>query len=344
MYKFFIWCSISLIIPLQNIFAQQISLGADAFGFFDNQEFKNPNRKSQTMDGFWINPNISVSWEQKHTLRFGYGARTNWGDKKTLQGGTITLYYQYTVPKGIFTIGSFPREALFTKFPTALICDSVRYYDPNMEGILLQCHSNKGYAEAFLDWTGCRSREVNEQFMTGIAANLGMGHTNIGIQGYYYHYALTEGNVSKSDVTDYAICNVYAGYDLSKFLSMDSATIQGGLLLGVERNRAEIKKWYITPGFLNEIAIMKGKLNIKNTFYYGKSQQVNGDAGNGKWYWNDACFRSSLYDRLDASWRIINSKNVRSYAGVVLHSDGHHIDMQQRLSVRISLRLSKPVY
>lgn len=250
--------------------AQKISLDVDAFGFFDNQEFSNPNRKSQTMDGFWINPNISVKWDKNHTLRLGYGARTNWGDSKTLQDGTITLYYKYTTPKGAFTIGSFPRQNLLTNFPTALISDSVRYYDPNIEGILVQYHNKNKYAEAFLDWTGCRSRKVNEQFMTGIAAKLNMKRANIGIQGYYYHYALTEGNISKSNVIDYAICNTYAEYDFSKILSADSLTIQGGLLLGVERNRTNIKQWWLTPGFLNEIFVIVGRLNIKNTFYYGK--------------------------------------------------------------------------
>jgi len=317
---------------------QQVEWNVKANGFFDNLEYSSPYGQSQTMDGLWLQPSVALRWDGRHSIHAGFGGRANWGSGKNLTDPTLELYYEYTTRPLRFLFGSFSRDELRGDWPVCLISDSVRYYDPMIEGILFQHFHGANYVEAFVDWTGCRSPKRREQFMAGASALLRRGIFELGIQGYYYHYARRKDAPPTEYVRDYGVANLFFGIDLSGKTPLDSLNLRIGALSDVERDRQFMSHWDVNPGVLFEATATWRNLYLKNTFYAGRGQQVSGQNGAGKWYWADSFFRSSVYNRTDFLFRFIRNRYVDAYAGAAFHiDDSGSFSWQQRVGVAISI-------
>lgn len=317
---------------------QQIEWNIKSDGFFDNLEYSSPYRESKTMDGLWVQPSLALRWDERHSLHAGFGARANWGDGENLEDPTLELYYEYSTEPLRFLFGVFSRDEMQGDWPTALISDSVRYYGPMMEGFLFQHKKGQNYVEAFVDWTGCRSKERREQFMAGVSGLLVKGAFQAGFQGYYYHYARRLDAPTDEYVRDYGVANFFVGLNLSRMTPLDSLVVRAGVLSDLERDRQFINDWDINPGFLFEATATWRNLYLKNTFYAGRGEQSSGAAGVGEWYWADSFYRSAVYDRTDFLFRFIRNRYVNAYVGLSTHFDDEgKFSWQQRLSVALNI-------
>ncbi len=329
----------SFIILSVSIFAsaQELEWNVDANGFFDNMELSSKHRNDGTLTGFWIEPKVGIR-DSVHALRVGYGAVNCWGGEKMFNNETLTLYYMYDGAPFRVLVGAFPREELYGNFPTCIFSDSLRYYNKNVQGALFQYGTDKGYVEALLDWTGQIGHNRHEQFLAGLSARLNMGHAYMGVQGYYYHYALTLDAPADMHIQDYSISNGFLGYDFTEQTSLDSLSVQCGVLFGMERDRrGKTLDWNLRPGILFEATLGLKCLYLKETFYCGKRQQIQGDLGINRWYWNDPYYRSKIYNRVDALYRFAHGRGFEGYIGAVAHFDGDVIDWQQQIKVSVSL-------
>lgn len=322
--------------------AQQIEWNVKATGFFDNLEYSSPYRESQTMDGLWVQPSLALRWDEHHSLHAGYGARANWGSGKSMEDPTLELYYEYQTEPARFLLGSFSRDELRGDWPTGLFSDSVRYYDPMIEGLLFQSAKGKNYIEGFLDWTGCRSRERREQFMAGASGLMAKDLWQLGFQGYYYHYARRTDAPSDEYVRDYGVANFFVGLDLSEKTSLDSLSLRVGMLADIERDRQYMSHWDFNPGLLFEATAVWHNLYLKNTLYAGKGEEVNGAKGYGKWYWADGLYRSKMYDRTDFWFRFIRNRYANAYIGASTHFDHEgNFSWQQRVTLAVNIGTMK---
>lgn len=321
-----------------TVSAQELEWNVDGDGFFDNMELSSKHRNDGTLTGFWIEPKVGIKVDSVHSFRVGYGAVNCWGEDEPFRNETLTLYYQYDKAPFRVLMGSFSRDELFGDFPTAIFSDSLRYFNHNVQGALFQYYGNKGYVEALLDWTSEIGIDKHEQFLAGLSGRLNMRSLFMGVQGYYYHYALTQNAPADMHIQDYCISNAFVGYDFTKSSGLDSLSVQGGLLFGMERDRKDDTfDWDLRPGFLLEAVLGWKNIYFKETFYTGKSQQIYGNEGLGKYYWNDPYYRSTVYDRVDALYRFAHGRGFDGYIGVAAHYDGDVIDWQQRLTISISL-------
>ena len=160
----------------------------------------------------------------------------------------------------------------------------------------------------------------------------------MGVQGYYYHYALTLDAPADMHIQDYSISNGFLGYDFTEQTSLDSLSVQCGVLFGMERDRrGKTLDWNLRPGILFEATLGLKCLYLKETFYCGKRQQIQGDLGINRWYWNDPYYRSKIYNRVDALYRFAHGRGFEGYIGAVAHFDGDVIDWQQQIKVSVSL-------
>lgn len=66
----------------------------------------------------------------------GYSMLANFGAKPFETDNEIFGYYQYDSPKFKAYAGVIPRYKEIGDYPSAFLSDSVRYFDPNLTGLL----------------------------------------------------------------------------------------------------------------------------------------------------------------------------------------------------------------
>ena len=109
----------------------------------------------------------------------------------------MTLYYMLDnkTRDGSFEMyaGIFPRKASEGGYSDVFFSDSLKFYDNNLEGVLLKLRRPKAYFELGCDWMGQYSRNNRERFMV---FSSGEGKVapclSLGYDGYMYHFASSE--------------------------------------------------------------------------------------------------------------------------------------------------------
>lgn len=142
--------------------AQQVVWGASFDFFFDNREYKSEINWPQTLFGARIAPELGIRWQQRHSLMMGVDLLANFGTKPFQTDNEIFGYYQYDGPKFKAWAGVIPRRKTIGDYPSVFFSDSVRYYDPNLTGLLLQYSGGRGYVEFGCDWNSMLSTDKRE--------------------------------------------------------------------------------------------------------------------------------------------------------------------------------------
>ena len=88
----------------------------------------------------------------------------NFGAKPFETDNEIFGYYQYDSPKFKAYAGVIPRYKEIGDYPSAFLSDSVRYFDPNLTGLLLQYQGGRGYVEFGCDWNSMITNENARNF------------------------------------------------------------------------------------------------------------------------------------------------------------------------------------
>lgn len=335
-YKSVLWGVLLALLMCHDIKGQVADWSISSFSFFDNQEYKSPYHIDQTMAGTWITPEIGLNWNKKHSLRIGGGGLINWGENDYFNKGVVNLYYQYTGKPFRFIIGSFSREKLLGEFSNALVYDSIYYYRPNLQGFAVQYINKRYHFELFLDWTQRQSETKREQFMAGLSGKYNLNSFFGAMEGYYYHYAKIKNAPADMFIQDYAIAQLVVGLDFSRQTSLDSLYFHTGLLAGVERNRG-LGDWHTPCGWINELRLGWKRFLLKDVLYVGKGQQYFGNEGIGKYYWNDAFFRASIYNKAELQYQFLRHKYVNGHVDITCHYEQHQLNWQQKLVLQVNL-------
>ena len=164
---------------------------------FDNTEYRTSLYPSMTIFGARLTPSVGLSVGQAngmhHRLMAGIDVMKDFGrnpvgpeqiavaggetvpnpEASTRQSnwnlfGEILLYYRWDASFRktdlTMTAGIFPRSTAAT-YPRAFFSDSLRFYDNNLEGLLLQFRRPKSYYEVGIDWMGMFGKYRRERFM-----------------------------------------------------------------------------------------------------------------------------------------------------------------------------------
>ena len=152
-------------LALPRAVAQELVWGAYFDFFFDNREYKSELNWPQSLFGARIAPELGVSWDGRHSIMLGYSMLANFGAKPFETDNEIFGYYQYDSPKFKAYAGVIPRYKEIGDYPSAFLSDSVRYFDPNLTGLLLQYQGGRGYVEFGCDWNSMITNEKREEFL-----------------------------------------------------------------------------------------------------------------------------------------------------------------------------------
>ena len=149
---------------------------------FDNREFyKSAFTNSMTIFGARLTPAIGLEYismdGSNHKLMAGIDVMKDFGASpvsELLAGGEteetltrqsnldlfreLTLYYRLDKQMGktgmSLYAGIFPRRNMEGRYSQAFFSDSLKFYDNNLEGLLLKFRRPKAYFEVGCDWMG----------------------------------------------------------------------------------------------------------------------------------------------------------------------------------------------
>lgn len=323
--------------------AQQFLWDVTLDSRFDNREYDTPLCKNQTLFGARLTPEVGLGWGMGNMIKAGVDVGADFGDR--ISNGRIEpiVYYGYNSNKFNAYVGIFPRKHMMGGYSSAFFCDSVDFYDANLEGVLLQYVGKRGYVEFGCDWNSRIGKDAREKFMLMSSARF---NTKLFYMGYnlsLYHHAATS---QLPGVVDNVLVNPFLGLDLSRIMPLDTVTLQVGYMQAMQNDRKYVGE-YVTPhGVQIELQFQKYRFGIYNTLYlgdnlmpyYATTESGNPSYGNGLYY-GDPFYRteSGVYNRLEVYWQPISHKGMNLRIASVHHFDGDAWHWQQMIKFAVNI-------
>ena len=332
---------------------------------FDNRElYRSQFSSSMTIFGARLTPSIGVNVRQKngteHKAVLGMDVMKDFGrPTKNVSDllGELTLYYRMDKSFGktdmTLCAGVFPRRFMDSNWSGAFFSDSLKFYDNNLEGLLLKFRRPGSSYELGCDWMGMKGPLSRERFMiftSGLARLLPFtDYLNIGYSAYLYHFACSD---EVDGVVDNALAEAYLKTDLASLTSLQTLSFSFGWLQSGQNDRKNIGKYTFPCGLLVETDIRKWNMGIKNSLFFGTDMMPlynRKDAGGYKYgnllYMGEPFFRVhddgtqgwGTYDRLDIYWEPSVGKYLKARLAATFHFNGKYSGCQQVVSLVFDL-------
>ncbi|MDR2885870.1 MAG: hypothetical protein LBU95_03705, partial [Rikenellaceae bacterium] len=208
---------------------------------FDNREYKSEINWPQTLFGARLTPQIGIGWDGCHSIMVGTDLMADFGATAFTTEPDWIAYYGYKSPRLKAYAGVFPRDKMMGYYNSAFFSDSVKYYDSNLEGLLLQYHSlNKRWlAEVGCDWNSMLGEEQREKFMIFYNGEYRARWFDAGMSCDMYHHA---GTLEEDGVIDNILQNFYATLKVRELLprwKMQECYLRLGWFQGEQNYREE---------------------------------------------------------------------------------------------------------
>lgn len=250
---------------------------------FDNREFyKSAFTPSMTIFGARLTPKIGFAVEQpngtRHKLMAGVDIMKEFGssgsDLKTMNLNLfreITLCYHVERQLGKTGVsidaGIFPRALTEGSYSTAFFSDSLRFYDNNLEGLLLKIRRPKAYFEFACDWMGLKEKYSRERFMLFTSGEgKVVDFLSLGYSAYLYHFASSGVSIG---VVDNALVNPYLRFDLENITPLEIFSLRLGWLQSLQNDRANVGHYVFPCGGEFVTHIQKWNVGVRNDLFVG---------------------------------------------------------------------------
>lgn len=262
---------------------------------FDNREFyKSAFTGSMTVFGARITPAVGLNLRQAdgtgHRLMVGIDLMKDFGNSPVsperaddgspeTAGGLsninlfreLTLYYDFDKKIGktglSFTAGIFPRRMAEGHYSRAFFSDSLRFYDNNLEGILVKVRRPKAAFEIGCDWMGQYGTFRRERFMIFSAGEGKVAPVlSLGYAAYLYHFSCSE---TSGGVVDNVLINPYLRFDFARKNGFQTLSFSLGWLQAMQNDR-ELVGSYVFPGGAElDVEVQKWNVGIRNELFFG---------------------------------------------------------------------------
>lgn len=380
--KYFILIFSACLLSAVALSAQRLVYDVQYEYYFDNREFDrggNPYTKSMTISSSRLTPVVGFSIESdtqtNHKLILGaqfirrmgknptaaqYAfsedeANKGISTKRTLQ--EFVYYYNFrsklsknSTMEGVF--GAFPRAKIEGEYSPATLSDSLKFYDPTIEGMLLKYKTKSFFAELGLDWMGMAGFDRKERFEIFSYGKFDFSNTlSAGWTLNFYHLA---GSIASPGVVDNILLSPHLKLDFSKTSSLQRLSFKFSALTAYQKDRRYDKNPHIFMNGEFITDIRKCNLGIYNTIILGRDlmpyYNSKYKASKGRmdiWkkyatllYRGENYYRHQvIYDRLELYWQ----PHLGKYIDLRLSFDFHFADRigyvgsQQRLSLIFTL-------
>ena len=245
---------------------------------FDNREFEgSAYTSSMTVLGARLTPSVGVDLRQKngtkHRLMVGIDIMKNFGaaSKNFELFDEMTLYYDVKKQLGKtgfeMVAGIFPRRYAEGSYSQAFYSDSLRFYDNNLEGLLLKFSRPKAYFEIGCDWMGMYdtfSRERFQIYSSGEGKVLPF--LSLGYAASLYHFSCSGVSIG---VVDNALINPYLRFDLASVADMQALSVRLGWLQALQNDRANVGHYVFPGGAEVVMEVQKWNVGLRNDMFIG---------------------------------------------------------------------------
>jgi hypothetical protein len=309
---------------------------ADFEYYFDNREFDYRHTNyttSMTINAARLTPWVGVRIPQKnfvtHSLRLGVDLKRNMGEQLDAASAIGDLLFYYNVDARLRrgrisgTFGLYPRKMSEGEYSYAFMSDSLRFFDNNLEGMLMKWRSPRLYAEIGCDWMGMYGQNRRERFKIFSSGSWKLEDgLSAGWAAVMYHYA---GSAGQPGVVDNHLLNPYIRYDFSNSTWLDELSLKFGGLLSYQWDRLE-DEGCLPMGAEIEFNMLYRKLGLRNTLYVGDDlMPYYSRVRYGKKYGSELYSGSPFYsggrgyDRLEFFWAPQISAWLRLNVSMVFH-------------------------
>jgi hypothetical protein len=322
---------IAITLCLFNTVKSQVLEGnLNYFGFMDNREYIRSGRNSQTIFGNRLATEAGIKLDSFNRFRVGFNALYEFGSQKNTFADQIqaTIYYEHQKNNWNFFIGAFPRLNLLDNYPRALLKDTLNYYRPNIEGMLVKYETSKFKETVWLDWTSRQTNTAKETFLFGFSGKYQPGIFFLSHYAYMYHNAGAAIPIPGDFLQDNGAVMGEIGLDLGKKVKLDSLTFSGGVLMSIDRTRAVSSKFSTPVGFISNLYAAYKQFSIQNTFYAGQSHNI---------LFGDQFYTAKNYDRIDLGYTPIRYKNLEGKFIFSYHFADGKTDNQQAFFLKYNI-------
>ncbi|HYK77768.1 MAG TPA: hypothetical protein VEV16_12395 [Daejeonella sp.] len=308
-------------------FGQEVEGNVNFHTFADNREYAHSNRFSQTIFGARFSPEVGLRIDSVHRFRIGFNALHEFGSPKFAVKTDPVAYYQYQKQNWDFYMGMFPRYNLLSDYPRVIFKDTLNYFRPNVEGMLLKYAGKFGHETVWIDWTSRQTDLDRETFLFGLAGKLQTGAFFVSHYAQMFHNAGPGIPIPNDHIQDSGAAVVKLGVDLSGRTALDSLTINTGGVMSFERVR-NVTDWHTPKGLLLELYAGYKYFYVINSFYHGQGHHLT---------YGDTFYTAKTYNRLDLGLAPLRFKNIEGRFAFTLHFVEGVVDNQQSFNLRYNL-------
>lgn len=350
---------------------------------FDNREYyKSRFSSSMTIFGARLTPSVGLALKDNHDashrLMLGVDVMKDFGASpvsELIAGGQteetslkqnnlglfreIVMYYklekQFGKTKMDLYAGIFPRLSMEGSYSQAFFSDSLKFYDNNLEGLLLKFRRPVAHFELGCDWMGQYGVARREKFMIFTAGEgKVLPFMSLGYAGYMLHYANSR---MAQGLVDNILVNPYMRFDFGEMTRMQELSLRLGWLQAMQRDREYAGVFVFPCGVEFDQEIRKWNVGISNRMFFGHDMMPyynNFDNVGLKYgtsvYFGDPFYRihdrggsgPGLYDRLEVYYEPVISRylSLRVSALFHFHNTGYS-GCQQVVSLRFESLLKR---
>ena len=324
---------ILLTISFSNAISQELEGSLGLHTFADNREYARTQRFSQTIFGLRFSPEIGLLLDSTHRVRIGFNALHEFGSPRFTNEFLPVAYYEFKQRDWNFFMGVFPRHGLLSDYPRALLNDTLNYYRPNVEGMLLKYENQNWRQVFFIDWTSRQTEIDRENFIFGLSGRFKKDLFFLSHYAMMLHNAGPAIDIPGDHIEDNGAASIKAGLDLSGKTFLDSLTVNVGGLISFERVRT-IGSWQTPTGFLFETALEYKRVGLTNSYYHGEGHNI---------VLGDQFYTAKSYNRTDLSWRPKIYKGIEGQFTLSFHFLEGTVDSQQAFGIRYNIQGRKPL-
>jgi hypothetical protein len=339
-----------------HVHAQRIGWEADFKTRFDNREFTGSScNESQTIFFADLSTAVTYNWMTNNTLRFGVQMLKDFGDTQGYFSQVRPLMsYAYRAERMGADVGIFSRNELQGDYSPAFFNDSLKVYDPTIQGMALRYRTPQGLkAELALNWEGLYSEYSREKFRVFGSVHNDWRCANhkwtLGTALSVFHFAnsaLFEGNV-----VDNMLANPFVGVgslaeqDLKHGSRVLYYNLRLGMLWAPQRDRITKAGWQAPKGGEFRVRLGWRGLQFENNLYVGENLMPLFSRYGSELYAGERWYgtHDNFYNRTLLGYeRSFVRDSIHVKAGMIFHTDGTGLYSQQVLQV--SVHLGKTLY
>jgi hypothetical protein len=208
-----------LLLSTGSLFAQTtFDIHYNGFAFLDDHEYDALIPLRKTISGIRSELDLGLNPDSLNHFVVGINALHEFGGTPVFVTANPVAYYAFNNSHWLFNAGEFPREGLLTQYPRALLNDTLNYYRPNVEGLLLRHTNDFGYETLWIDWLSRQTATNRNMFLAG---QLGRFQPDVGGVLYLSHFFMfmhdagTKPLLPNENIQDNGGAQVRLGLDLS---------------------------------------------------------------------------------------------------------------------------------